>query len=51
MCGWSNQVSLVYVWISFHFNADLKPLLIFHENEAIPQQAANRIQYWGWKLA
>ncbi len=38
----------------YHFTlqADHKPLTtLFNENKAIPQQAANRIQRWAWKLA
>ncbi len=36
----------------FTLQTDHKPLLsLFNENKAIPQQAANRIQRWAWKLA
>ena len=42
-----------YLW-GHHFTlqTDHKPLLtLFNENKPIPQQAANRIQRWAWKLA
>ena len=42
-----------YLW-DHHFvlKTDHKPLLtLFSENKQIPQQAANRIQCWAWKLA
>ena len=42
-----------YLWgHHFTFQTDHKPLLtLFNENKPIPQQAANRIQRWAWKLA
>ena len=42
-----------YLW-GHHFTlqTDHKPLLtLFNENKLCPQQAANRIQHWAWKLA
>ena len=52
MCSRSNQISLLFVWTSLHINTDHKPLLmLLNEIKAIPQQAANRIQRWAWKLA
>ena len=42
-----------YLW-GHHFvlQTDHKPLLtLFNEDKPIPQQAANRIQRWAWKLA
>ena len=42
-----------YLW-GHHFTlqTDHKPLLtLFNESKPIPQQAANRIQRWAWKLA
>lgn len=42
-----------YIW-GHHFTlvTDHKPLLsLFKEDKAIPQQAANRIQWWAWTLA
>ena len=42
-----------YLW-GHHFilQTDHKPLLtLFHQHKSIPQQAANRIQRWAWKLA
>lgn len=42
-----------YLW-GHHFvlQIDHKPLLtLFNKNKQIPQQAANRIQRWAWKLA
>ena len=36
----------------FTLQTDHKPLLtLLHEHKSIPQQAANRIQRWAWKLA
>ena len=36
----------------FTLQTDHKPLMtLFNEEKAIPQQAANRIQCWAWKLA
>ena len=36
----------------FTLQTDHKPLMtLFNENKPIPQQAANRIQRWAWKLA
>ena len=42
-----------YLWgHHFTFQTDHKPLLtLFNDNKPIPQQAANRIQRWAWKLA